>query len=90
MLASNGITKDADLSLIDDDAIQNLTLSPVSKAKLRRLVKPMRAQVPEEASAATGYAATAATDYAAETSARVQEGEAGTKVLQISHQLTDL
>jgi hypothetical protein len=81
-LASNSTTKDADLSLIDDDAIQNLTLSPVCKAKLRRLVKPMRAQEPEEASAATGYAA--------ETSARVQEGGAGTKVLQISLQLTDL
>jgi len=77
MLASNGITKDADLSLIDDDAIQNLTLSPVSKVKLRKLVKPMRAQAVKEETAATGYAA--------ETSARVQEGGAGTKVLQISH-----
>jgi hypothetical protein len=85
-LASNGITKDADLSpLVDDDAIKNLTLSPVSKAKLRRLVESVRAQVPEEASAATGYAATAATSYAAETSARVQAGGAGAKVLQISN-----
>ena len=62
-----------------------MTLSPDSKAKLRRLVKPMRAQAAEEASAATGYATTAATGYVAETSERVQEGGAGAKVLQISH-----
>ena len=83
-LASNGITKDADLSLIDDGAIKNLTLSPVSKAKLTRLVEAVQAQTPEETSIVTDYAATAATGYAGETSVRLQGGGAGAKVLQIS------
>jgi hypothetical protein len=39
VLASNGIKKDRDLSFIDEDVIKDLTLTPVSKAKLRKLVK---------------------------------------------------
>jgi hypothetical protein len=37
VLASNGIKKDRDLSLIDDDVIEDLQLSSESKAKLRML-----------------------------------------------------
>jgi hypothetical protein len=37
VLASNGIKKDRDLSLIDDDVIRDLELSTASKAKLRML-----------------------------------------------------
>jgi hypothetical protein len=50
VLASNGITKDRDLSFIDEDVIKDLTLTPVSKAKLRKLVKALGAPAPEETS----------------------------------------
>jgi hypothetical protein len=43
VLASNGIKKDRDLLFIDEDVIKDLELSPVSKAKLRRLVKAVAA-----------------------------------------------
>jgi hypothetical protein len=43
VLASNGIKKDRDLLFIDEDVIKDLELSPVSKAKLRRLVKAVGA-----------------------------------------------
>jgi hypothetical protein len=50
VLASNGIKKYRDLSFIDDDVINELTLTTVSKAKLRKLVKALGAPapVPEE------------------------------------------
>jgi hypothetical protein len=50
VLASNGIKKDRDLSFIDEDVIKDLTLTPVSKAKLRKLVKALGAPAPEETS----------------------------------------
>ena len=50
MLASNGIKKYRDLSFIDDDVINDLTLTPVSIAKVRKRVKALGAPapVPEE------------------------------------------
>jgi hypothetical protein len=48
VLASNGIKKNRDLSFINDDVIKDLTLSTVSKAKLRKLVKALGAPAPEE------------------------------------------
>jgi hypothetical protein len=50
VLVSNGIKKYRDLSFIDDDVMKDLTLSPVSKAKLRKLVKALGAPTPEETS----------------------------------------
>jgi hypothetical protein len=50
VLASNGIKKYRDLSFIDDDVIKDFTLSPVSKAKLRKLLETLGAQSPEETS----------------------------------------
>jgi hypothetical protein len=52
VLASNGIKKYRDLSFIDDDVINELTLTTLSKAKLRKLVKALGAPapVPEETS----------------------------------------
>ncbi len=50
VLASNGIKKNRDLSFINDDVIKDLTLSTVSKAKLRKLVKALGAPAPEETS----------------------------------------
>jgi hypothetical protein len=50
VLASNGIKKDRDLSFIDEEVIKELTLTPVSKAKLRKLVKGLGAPAPEETS----------------------------------------
>jgi len=50
VLASNGIKKNRDLSFINDDVIKDLTLSTVSKAKLRKLVKALGAPSPEETS----------------------------------------
>ena len=50
VLANNGIKKYRDLSFIDDGVIKDLTLSPVSKAKLMKLVKALGAPAPEETS----------------------------------------
>jgi hypothetical protein len=50
MLAGNGIKKYRDLSFIDEDVIKEMTLSIVSKAKLKKLVKALGAAVPEETS----------------------------------------
>jgi len=53
VLASNGIKKYRDLSFIDGDVLKDLTLSPVSKAKLRKLVKALgafKAPKPDETS----------------------------------------
>jgi hypothetical protein len=50
VLASNGIKKYRDLSFIDEDMIEDLTLSPVSKVKLRKLVKALGSPAPEETS----------------------------------------
>jgi hypothetical protein len=47
VLASNGIKKDRDLSFIDEDVIKDLILTPVSKGKLRKLVKALGAPAPE-------------------------------------------
>ncbi len=47
VLVSNGIKKDRDLLFIDEDVIKDLTLTPVSKVKLRKLVKALGAPAPE-------------------------------------------
>jgi hypothetical protein len=50
VLALNGVKKDRDLSFIDEDVIKDLGLTPVSKAKLRKLVNALGAPAPEETS----------------------------------------
>ena len=55
VLANNGIKKYRDLSFIDDGVIKDLTLAPVSKAKLMKLVKGLGAPAPEETSAPKVY-----------------------------------
>ncbi len=50
VLDNNDVKKDRDLSFIDDDVLKDLTLSPVSKGKLRKLVKALGASTPDETS----------------------------------------
>jgi hypothetical protein len=42
LLGQNGIKKDLDLEYLDEDLIKDMTLTPVSKAKLRRIAKALR------------------------------------------------
>ena len=57
VLASNGIKKNRDLYFINDDVIKDFSLSTVSKAKLRKLVKALGAPASEETKARQAFTA---------------------------------